>query len=114
MSTLPGIFSLFMLYCGRQRFQGEELTLSPEVRAAIEKLKDIDGEGTDLILLASDPKAQPRDRFDLIQDYIEPVFEEFFQEDVREYKEKKNKNKQEGRDEDAQEEESMEGGSRGD
>jgi len=91
----------------------EELTLSPEVRAAIEKLKDIDGEGTDLILLASDPKAQPRDRFDLIQDYIEPVYEEFFQEDVREYKEKKNKNKQEGRDEDAREEESMEGGSRG-
>jgi len=92
----------------------EELALSPEVRAAIDKLKNIDGEGTDLILLASDPTAKPQDRFDLIQDYIEPVFEQFFQEDVREYKEKKRqKSEEQDKDKDVSEEESMEGGSRG-
>lgn len=91
----------------------EELTLSPEVRTAVERLKNIDSEGTNLILLASDPTAMPQDRFDLIQDYIEPVYERFFQEDVSEYKEKKKQSEKQGKDEDVLEEESMEGGSRG-
>lgn len=90
----------------------EEVTLSPEVRSAIEKLKNIDGRGTDLILLVSDPTAAPRDRFDVIRDYIEPVYERFFQEDVEERKKKKEEKHGEDEDADALSGESMEGGSR--
>ena len=91
----------------------EELTLSPEVRAEINKLRNIDGEGTDLILLASDPTILPGERFDLIQDYIEPIYERFFQDDVRDRKETQKKDDKRNTDQDALEEESMEGGSRG-
>lgn len=65
---------------------GEVLVLSPEVREEIEKLKNIDGQGTDLISLASDPDAKPADRFGVIRDYIEPIYEKFFKEDVEEKK----------------------------
>lgn len=64
----------------------EEVVLSPEVRSQVEKLKNIDGEGTDLIDLVTDPSAKPSERFDLIQDYIEPIYERFFREDVEEWR----------------------------
>ncbi len=91
----------------------EEITLSPEVRMEIEKLKNIDGEGADLIFLVSDPTVLPRDRFAVIQDYIEPIYERFFQEDVRERKERQNKNGSRGKDQGIGEEESVEGGTKG-
>ncbi|HOE16043.1 MAG TPA: vWA domain-containing protein [Syntrophorhabdaceae bacterium] len=90
----------------------EEVALSPEVRAAVERLKNIDGQGTDLILLVSDPAAAPGDRFDVIRDYIEPVYERFFREDVEERK-RQEKERRDGTDDaDAIAGESMEGGSR--
>lgn len=74
----------------REKMLPEEmLTLLPEVRAEIEKLKNIDGEGTDLIELVSDPNAKPADRFEIIRDYIEPIYEKFFQEDIEKKKEQK-------------------------
>ena len=88
---------------------GEPLTLSPEVRTAFEKLKNYDGEGTDLIDLATDPTVIPRNRFLIVRDYIEPVYEAFFQEDLEERKKKK-KNKPD-RGGDSMNEESVEGGS---
>ena len=75
----------------------EEVVLSTEVRSEIEKLKNIDGEGTDLIELACDPGASARDRFGLIRDYIEPIYERFFQEDVDE-----RRREQKGQDETAE------------
>ncbi|OPY65014.1 MAG: hypothetical protein A4E57_03330 [Syntrophorhabdaceae bacterium PtaU1.Bin034] len=71
----------------------EEVTLSPEVRAEVERLKNIDGEGTDVIELVSDAAAKPGDRFELIQDYIEPVYERLFYEDVEERKRQKKQKK---------------------
>lgn len=70
------------------------VNLAPEVREAIDDLKNIDGEGTDLIKLVSDPDAKPADRYEIIRDYIEPIYEKFFQEDV---KEKKEQESQEGK-----------------
>lgn len=64
----------------------EEVVVSPRVRAEMERLKNIDGEGTDLIGLVTDPGAPAQDRFELIRDYIEPVYERLFQEDVEERK----------------------------
>jgi len=90
----------------------EEVILSPEVRAAVERLKNIDGQGTDLVLLVSDPTAAPRDRFDVIRDYIEPVYEGFFLEDMEERKRKEKERRGEDDDADALTGESMEGGSR--
>jgi hypothetical protein len=88
----------------------EEIDLLPDVRAAIEKIKNIDNEGTDLIALASDPTAGPQDRFDLIRDYIEPVYERFFEEDVKEAKKKEMK--KHDSDSDALKVETTEAGSR--
>lgn len=68
----------------REKMLPEEiLTLASEVREEIEKLKNVDEQGTDLINLVSDPEAKPADRFEIIRDYIEPIYEKFFQEDVK-------------------------------
>lgn len=67
------------------------LKLNPEVKKEIEKLKDIDGEGTDLISLVTDPQAKPEDRYEIIRDFIEPIYEKFFQEDVEKKKDQKGK-----------------------
>lgn len=76
----------------REKMLPEEiLTLSPEVRAEIEKLKNIDKTGTDLTELVSDPEAKPADRYEIIRDYLEPIYEKFFQEDVEEKKKQKGK-----------------------
>lgn len=73
----------------RERMLPEEvIVIDPEVRLEVEKLKNIDGQGTDLISLVADPGAKPGDRFDVIRDYIEPIFERFFQEDAQKQKEK--------------------------
>lgn len=88
----------------------ETLTVSPEVRSAIDKLKNIDGQGTDLIDLVTDPTALPRDRFLVIRDYIEPVYEAFFLEDLKKKKEVRKKKVK--REMESVKEESMEGGSR--
>ena len=88
----------------------EPLTLSPEVRTAFEKLKNYDGEGTNLIELATDPNVIPRNRFLLVRDYVEPVYEAFFQKDLEERKKKKKHKPDRGGD--PMNEESVEGGSR--
>jgi hypothetical protein len=64
----------------------EEVVVSPRVKAEIERLKNIDGEGTDLVGLVTDPGAPAQDRFELIRDYIEPIYERLFYEDVEERK----------------------------
>lgn len=80
----------FAYACLREKMLPEEiLNIAPAARAAIDKLKNIDGQGTDLISLVSDPQAEPKDRFEIIRDYIEPIYEKFFQEDVEERKKRK-------------------------
>ncbi len=69
----------------------EEVEVIPEVREEVDRLKDMDGEGTDLIDLVSGPSASARDRFELVRDYIEPVYERFFHEDVEEWKRQEKK-----------------------
>lgn len=71
----------------------EEVTCDAEVRAELDRLKDIDGEGTDLIELVCDAASRAMDRFDLIKDYIEPIYERFFHQDVEERERAKRKKK---------------------
>ena len=81
----------------REKMLPEELmTLDPEVRKEIENLKNIDGKGTDLINIVSNPEAKPKDRFSLIEEYIEPIYEKFFQEDVEKRRAQEEKEKGEG------------------
>ena len=90
---------------------GEPLIISTEVRAAIKALRNIDGEGCDLIGLVTDATARPRDRFRLIRNYIEPVYEHFFHEDVEERKrQQKERPERQG---ESSKDETPEGGSRG-
>jgi len=86
----------------------EPVVLSPDVRAALEKLKNYDDDGTDLIELATDPTVVPRNRFLLVRDYIEPVFEALFQRDMEDSKKKKDESRDGS---EALNEETMEGGS---
>jgi len=93
----------------REKMLPEELmTLDPEVRKEIENLKNIDGKGADLIDIVSNPEAEPKDRFSLIEEYIEPIYEKFFQEDVESKREQEKKEKGEGEKE--KEGEGQEGG----
>lgn len=87
---------------------GEPAIVSAEVRSALERLKNYDGDGTDLIELATDPAVIPRNRFLLVRDYIEPVFEALFQKDLEERKDKEKNQSDNGGD--PMDEESMEGG----
>lgn len=89
---------------------GESVALSPDVRAALDKLKHYDSDDTDLIELATDPTVIPRNRFLLVRDYIEPVFEALFQKDLEDRK--KTKDEKNRDDSEAVNEETMEGGSR--
>ena len=88
----------------------ETVELSPDVRVALEKLKNYDGDGTDLIELATDPTVVPRNRFLLVRDYIEPVYEALFQKDLEERKDREKGEPDRGGD--PMNEESVEGGSR--
>jgi hypothetical protein len=88
----------------------ETATISAEVRAALERLKNYDDDGTDLIELATAPAVIPRNRFLLVRDYVEPVFEALFQKDLEERKGKEKDQSDDGGD--PMDEESMEGGLR--
>lgn len=89
----------------------ERLDLAEEVREAVEHLKDIDGEATDLIDIVSDPSLLPGERFDLIEEYIEPIYEGLFQKDLEERMKAKKEKK--AIDTQAIKGETIEGGPRG-
>ncbi len=86
----------------------EAMILSPDVRKELKALANIDGEGTDLVDLVTDPTARPRDRFGLIRDYIEPVYERFFKEDVNERRSRQQQKTEKS--DDVQKGESVKGG----
>ena len=83
-SSQPRHMQLIIAMLREKMVPKETLILSPEVREALDTMRNIDGEGTDLIDLVTDPTARPEDRFTLVRDYIEPVYERFFRRDVEE------------------------------
>ncbi len=91
----------------QEMLPNDELVLSDEVQAHVDRLRNIDGEGTDLIGLVTDPGAMPSDRFELIRDYIEPIYERLFYADVEERKRQQVRHKDVPEGDDA--ESSMEG-----
>ena len=110
-TPIPKHLQLISAMVRERMLPREEVFLSPDVRAALQALRNVDGQGTDLIDLVTDPTARPRDRFGLVRDYIEPVYERFFQEDLAARK-KEEKAGADGETETIRQE-SVEGGSRG-
>jgi hypothetical protein len=87
----------------REKMLPEEiLSIDPEVRAEVEKLKNIDGQGSDLISMVSNPTAEPKERYEIIGDYIEPIFEKFYQEDLEKKKQEKKEKGEGGEGEDGE------------
>lgn len=68
---------------------GETWTVDPDVREAFEKLKAIHGRksGRPILGYATRPDVSMRDRLAVQDALIEPVYEKFFEEDVRKKKE---------------------------
>ncbi len=60
--------------------------VDPKVRSAIDSLRQVagnSGQRRDFIALISNPNINPAVRFQLIEKYIDPVFYEFYQEDLQ-------------------------------
>jgi len=59
----------------------EEVAVDPQVREAINKLRDV--EGRDVIALATDPNQDPCLALRLSEAYIEPVIDTLYEEDIK-------------------------------
>lgn len=73
----------------------ESVRVHPEVREAINKLKNI--KGKDVIALSTDPTLDPLLALRLSQRYIEPVIEELYQEDLKDRKNQEPKKGKKGK-----------------
>lgn len=62
----------------------EPCELDGDVRDAIDQLKEIRGDdGRSVLEIMTDPKLDPSARLELQEEYLEPVYEQFFQEDAK-------------------------------
>jgi len=68
---------------------GEETTIDPAVREAINKLRNV--KGKDVIKLATNPGLDPLSALRLSERYIEPVIEELYKEDLKDKKDQEPK-----------------------
>lgn len=70
----------------RAMLPGEEMVLSLEVQAEIDKLEAIESGGVKVLEYASRPDTPMSMRLKLQERFLEPIYEKFFQEDVEEKK----------------------------
>lgn len=71
----------------------EEVQIETQVRQRIEELKNIKGKNLNLLELIAQPGVDPQLRIEAVRRFIEPVFEELFQEDLKEREERKEEGK---------------------
>lgn len=62
----------------------EKLELDPKVREEIEKLRAFGKNKININELVTLPALPPKERIEIIKRYIEPIYEKFFQEDLKE------------------------------
>lgn len=72
----------------------EEVTVSPEVQEALDKLRSFGDDKTDILDLVTTPTIEPRDHFKLMRQVVEPVYLELYRKDLE--KETKKGKGQEG------------------
>jgi hypothetical protein len=68
---------------------GEKVELSDEARQALEKLRAFGEDKIDVLDLVTTPAIEPKDRFQIMRNIVEPIYLELYQKDLEKEKEKK-------------------------
>lgn len=68
---------------------GESVELGEEARAALEKLRAFGEDKIDILDLVTTPTIEPRDRFRIMRNIVEPIYSELYKKDVEREKDKK-------------------------
>src|SRR3989338_6817293 len=74
---------------------GKPVELGPEARQALEKLRAFGEDQIDILDLVTTPAIEPKDRFQIMRNIVEPIYLELYQKDLEEEKKKGAKKKQE-------------------
>ena len=61
---------------------GEKVTVGPEAQEALDKLRNFGDDRTDILDLVTTPGIEPRDRFKLMRQVVEPVYLELYRRDL--------------------------------
>jgi hypothetical protein len=69
----------------------EPIELSPEARSALEKLRAFGNERMDILDLVTTPSIEPKDRFAIMRQIVEPVYLGLYREDIENEKKKGSK-----------------------
>lgn len=60
----------------------EKVMVGPEAQEALDKLRSFGGDKTDILDLVTTPTIEPRDRFRLMRQVVEPVYMELYRKDL--------------------------------
>lgn len=63
---------------------GEKVTVGPEAQEAFERLRNFGDDKTDILDLVTTPGIEPRDRFKLMRQVVEPIYLELYRRDLEE------------------------------
>src|SRR3989344_2034267 len=67
---------------------GKPVELGPEARQALEKLRAFGEDQIDILDLVTTPAIEPKDRFQIMRNIVEPIYLELYQKDLEEEKKK--------------------------
>lgn len=67
---------------------GKPVLLGPEARQALEKLRAFGEDQIDILDLVTTPAIEPKDRFQIMRNIVEPIYLELYQKDLEEEKKK--------------------------
>ena len=65
---------------------GKPVELGPEARQALEKLRAFGKDQIDILDLVTTPAIEPKDRFQIMRNIVEPIYLELYQKDLEEEK----------------------------
>src|SRR3989344_3204031 len=68
---------------------GKPVELGPEARQALEKLRSFGEDQIDILDLVTTPSIEPKDRFQIMRNIVEPIYLELYQKDLEEDKNKR-------------------------
>ena len=67
---------------------GKPVELGPEARQALQKLRAFGEDQIDILDLVTTPAIEPKDRFQIMRNIVEPIYLELYQKDLEEEKKK--------------------------
>lgn len=70
---------------------GKEVVLSGEARQALEKLRAFGEDKIDILDLVTTPSIEPKDRFQIMRNIVEPIYLELYKKDLEEEKKQEEK-----------------------